>query len=318
LNAGVSNWPRLPHQAAVNSLIGNTPLIPLRFQREGLTLWAKCEFLNPSGSIKDRFARGIITDAEQRGLLRPDSIILECSSGNTGIALAMLGAAHGYGVTILMSEVASVERRQLLRRLGAEVILLPAGGTYQAGIEKTRKMAALDARYFLPCQFENPLNTEDHEHGTGPEIIRQVPARIDAFVAGYGTGGSLSGCGRAIKKVYSQARIVAMEPAEEKFHAAECRCCFCIEGVAGKGFVPPLLQQAPLDDTVKISAEEAMQTTRRLHQEFGLLVGTSSGANVAAALRIAKDMPPMATVVTLLCDRAERYFSTELFRDVSV
>ena len=180
----MSNVAAVSGRAAVSSLIGNTPLIPLRFRPEGLTLHAKCEFLNPSGSIKDRFARGIISDAERRGLLRSDSIILECSSGNTGIALAMLGAAHGYGVTILMSEAASVERRHLLSRLGAEIILLPAGGTYQAGIDRSQEMAARDTRYFLPRQFENPLNTEDHEHGAGPEIIRQAPARIDAFVAG--------------------------------------------------------------------------------------------------------------------------------------
>ncbi len=311
----MSNLHTVSARAAVGSLIGNTPLIPLRLMPEAITLYGKCEFLNPSGSIKDRFALGIITDGERRGLLRSESIILECSSGNTGIALAMLGTAHGYGVTILMSEAASTERRQLLRRLGAEIILLSAGKTYQAGIDRSQAMAACDERYFLPRQFENPLNTEDHEHGTGPEIIRQAPAPIDAFVAGYGTGGSLGGCGRAIKKVYPQAHIVAMEPAEEKYHAAECRCCFCIEGVAGNGFIPPLLRQAPLDATVKITAAEAMQTTRRLHREFGLLVGTSSGANVAAALRIARDLPRGATVVTLLCDRAERYFSTALFGD---
>ena len=297
----------------VLTLIGNTPLIPLRLEPEGVTLLAKCEFLNPSGSIKDRFAQCVVLDAERRGLLHPGSIILECTSGNTGIALAMVGAARGYGVTILMSEGASVERRHLLRRLGAEVILIPSGGTYQAGIERSREMAARDSRYFLPRQFENPLNTEDHEHSTGPEILRQAPGPIDAFVAGYGTGGSLGGCGRAIKARFPQARIVAMEPAEEELHAAECHCCFCIEGVAGKGFIPPLLRNAPLDATVKISAAEAMQTTRRLHREFGLLVGTSSGANVAAALRVARDLPPGATIVTLLCDRAERYFSTPLF-----
>ena len=156
-----------------------------------MTLHAKCEFLNPSGSIKDRFAQCVIIDAEQRGLLRPDSVILECTSGNTGIALAMVGAARGYAVTILMSEGASVERRHLLRRFGAEVILLPGGSSYQAGIERSREMAARDPRYFLPRQFENPLNTEDHEHFTGPEILRQVAGPIDAFVAGYGTGGSL-------------------------------------------------------------------------------------------------------------------------------
>jgi len=301
--------------APVLSLIGDTPLIPLRLEPEGVTIHAKCEFLNPSGSIKDRFARCVVADAEQRGLLQPGSIILECTSGNTGIALAMVGAARGYAVTILMSEGASLERRQLLRRLGAEVILLPSGRTYQAGIDRSLEMAGRDARYFLPRQFENPLNLEDHEQSTGPEILAQASGPIDAFVAGYGTGGSLGGCGRAIKARFPKARIVAMEPAEDELHAAECRCCFCIEGVAGHGFVPPLLRNAPVDATVKISAGEAMEMTRRLHRQFGLLVGTSSGANVAAALRVARGLPPGATVVTLLCDRAERYFSTPLFAD---
>lgn len=301
--------------APVLTLIGQTPLIALRFEPEGVTLRAKCEFLNPSGSIKDRFAQCVVTDAEERGLLRPGSIILECTSGNTGIALAMVGAARGYGVTILMSEGASMERRHLLRRLGAEVVLLPAGRSYQAGIDRSREMAAADPRYFLPGQFENPLNAVDHEQHNGPESIRQAGQPIDAFVAGYGTGGSLSGCGRVIKSRFPAARIVAMEPAEEALHAAECRCCFCIEGVAGQGFVPPLLRQAPIDDIVRISATDAMTMTRRLHRQFGLLVGTSSGANVAAALRVARDLPRDATIVTLLCDRAERYFSTPLFAE---
>ena len=300
--------------APVLSLIGNTPLIPLRLEPEGVIIHAKCEFLNPSGSIKDRFARCVVADAEQRGLLQPGSIILECTSGNTGIALAMVGAARGYAVTILMSEGASLERRQLLRRLGAEVILLPSGRTYQAGIDRSLEMAGRDARYFLPRQFENPLNLEDHEHSTGPEILAQGPGPVDAFVAGYGTGGSLGGCGRAIKARFPQACIVAMEPAENELHAAECRCCFCIEGVAGQGFVPPLLRNAPVDATVKISAGEAMEMTRRLHRQFGLLVGTSSGANVAAALTVARDLPAGAIVVTVLCDRDERYFSTRLFK----
>ena len=209
-----------------------------------------------------------------------------------------------------------MERRHLLQQFGAEVILIPAGQSYQAGIDRSREMAANDSRYFLPRQFENPLNTQDHEETTGPEIIRQCPQPIDAFVAGYGTGGSLGGCGRAIKAKYPQARIAAMEPAEEALHAAECRCCYCIEGVAGHGFVPPLLRNAPLDGKVKIDAGEALKVTRRLHREFGLLVGTSSGANVAAALRTAQELAPKATVVTLLCDRAERYFSTPLFATV--
>ena len=298
---------------AVLSLIGNTPLISLRFEPEGVTLLAKAEFLNPSGSIKDRFAQYVVQDAEQRGLLKPGSVILECTSGNTGIALAMVGAACGYGVTILMSEGASVERRHLLKRLGAEVVLLPAGRSYQEGIERSLKMAAADPRYFLPRQFENPLNREDHERYTGQEILRQVKGPVHAFVSGYGTGGTLAGCGLAIKARWPAARVIAMEPAEAELSAAECRCCFCIEGVAGKGFVPALMRSAPMDGVEKITADEAMAMTRRLHRKYGLLVGTSSGANIAAALRVAQQLGPDANIVTLLPDRAERYFSTPLF-----
>src|ERR1044071_4316148 len=184
-----------PRARAVLSLIGNTPVMPLHFAKEDLTIHAKCEFLNPSGSIKDRFAAAVIMDAERRGLLRADSVILECTSGNTGIALSMIGAARGYAVTILMSEEASHERRRLIRQFGAELVLFRSEGLYQAGIRLSREMAAKDTRYFLPRQFENPLNADDHEHTTGQEILRQVPERIDAVIAGYGTAGTRAGGG---------------------------------------------------------------------------------------------------------------------------
>lgn len=306
--------PSAARVAPVLDLIGDTPLIALAFPVEGVTVYAKCEFLNPSGSIKDRLAKCVILDAEARGLLRPDSIILECSSGNTGVALAMIGAAKGYRVTILMSAGASQERRQLIRRLGAELILFESEGRYQTGIERSREMAGQDARYFLPRQFENPLNVEDHLHTTGQEILRQCVTSIDAFTAGFGTGGTLAGVGRAIKDRYPKARIVAMEPAEAALLAGECPCGHLIEGVAD-GFLPPLLASAPLDDHVKVGSAEAMAMTRRLHREFGLLVGTSSGANVAAAVRLAQQLGPGRTVVTMLCDRADRYFSTPLFAE---
>src|SRR2546425_54383 len=209
--------------SAVLGLIGNTPAAHLHFEPEGVSLYAKCEFLNPSGSVKDRLAKCVLLDAERRGVLRPDSIILECTSGNTGIALSMVGAAMGYRVTILMSSNASGERRRLIRQLGAELILFDSGGMYQTGIELSRQMAADNERYFLPRQFENPLNVNDHERTTGQEILGQ------------------------------------------------------------------------------------------LNREFGLLVGTSSGANVVAALKLAAELGPQATIVTLLSDRAERYFSTALF-----
>jgi cysteine synthase A len=286
--------------------------MPLRFEPEGLTIYAKCEFLNPSGSIKDRLAKTVLVDAEERRLLLPDSIILECSSGNTGIALAMVGAALGYRVTILMSSSASEERRKLIRQLGAELILFDSGGMYQTGIDMSREMAARDSRYFLTRQFENPLNVEDHEHGTGLEILSQVGGPIHAFVTGFGTGGTLAGCGKAIKRRWPKARILAMEPAEQALLAGEMPCCHFIEGVAD-GFVPALLQGAPLDGEVKVRSADALAMTVRLHRQFGLLVGTSSGANVVAALHTARKLGPRATVVTMLCDRAERYFSTRLF-----
>lgn len=304
--------PKRPRAAAVLSLIGNTPLVPLVFANEGVTIYAKCEFLNPSGSIKDRLAKTVLVDAERRGLLSDDSIILECSSGNTGIALSMLGAAMGYKVTILMSQGASVERRHLIKQLGADLILFESEGRYQTGIDMSREMAAKDSRYFLPRQFENLLNVEDHQHTTGLEIIRQLSGSVDAFVTGYGTGGTLAGVGKAIKAHYPQSKIYAMEPAEAALLAGETPCCHMIEGVAD-GFLPPLLKDAPLDGEVKVSSKDAMAMTKRLQREFGLLVGTSSGANVTAALKLARDLGPERRVVTLLCDRAERYFSTALF-----
>lgn len=312
MNSIDSYQPKRPRAAAVLALIGNTPVVPLVFEPEGVTIYAKCEFLNASGSIKDRLAKTVLVDAEQRGLLRPDSVILECTSGNTGIALSMLGAAMGYRVAILMSQGASQERRMLIKQLGAELILFESEGRYQTGIDMSREMAAKDSRYFLPRQFENELNVADHEHGTGQELIRQVPGPIDAFVTGYGTGGTLAGIGRAIKTRYPQAEIMAMEPAEAALLAGECPCCHMIEGVAD-GFIPPLLRNAPLDGEVKVTSSDAMAMTKRLHREFGLLVGTSSGANLCAAMQLAQDLGPDRRVATLLCDRAERYFSTKLF-----
>jgi cysteine synthase len=296
---------------ALMRMIGNTPLIPLEFEPEDRTIWVKCEFLNPSGSIKDRLARTIVQDAQQRNLLNADSIILECTSGNTGIAFAMVGAACGYAVSIVMSERASGERRRIIQHFGAELILFAESG-YQFGIEMTKQMAAADSRYFLPCQFENPLNALDHQHETGQEILRQAPGPIAAFVTGYGTGGTLAGCSRALLEANSSTRIYAMEPAESALLAGEEACCHWIEGIAG-GFIPPLMQGVRIDGTRKVSSPDAIAMTRRLNCGFGLLVGSSSGANVAAALEIARNLPKEAIVVTFLCDRAERYFSTRLF-----
>lgn len=304
--------PPTPELPPLLGLIGRTPLLALSFPEEGVTLHAKAEFLNPSGSIKDRLAACILLDARTRGLLRPDTVVLECSSGNTGIALAMVGAALGVRVRILMSETASVERRHLMRHFGAELQLFKADRGYRTGIEMAEEMAARDARYFLPRQFANPLNAQDHVAHTGSEILAQLPGRIDAFVSGYGTGGTLNGCGRALRAAHPGLRLVAMEPAEAAMLSGESPCCHHIEGVAG-GYLPPLLDGVAVDWPEKVASAEALAMTRRLAREFGLLVGTSAGANVVAALRTARRLGPGAVVVTILCDRAERYYSTKLF-----
>lgn len=299
--------------APVLQQIGNTPLFPLVFESEGVTLYAKAEFLNPSGSIKDRLARHIIADAVQRGVLRSESIILECTSGNTGISFAMVGAALGIRVRILMSDSASIERRQLIQHFGGEVETFAATQGYGTGIELSRTQAAADPRIFLPRQFENPLNALDHEETTAQEIIAQVEARtIDAFVAGYGTGGTITGCGNALRVRYPAIKVIAMEPSEAAMLSGEMPCCHFIEGISG-GYLPPLLKSAQIDAVETVSSLEALAMARRLSREFGLLVGTSSGANLVASLRVAQDLGPDSTVVTVLCDRAERYYSTRLF-----
>lgn len=295
----------------IGALIGHTPLLPLFFEKEGITLHAKCEFLNPSGSIKDRFAHAVIDDAEKRGFLKPDSIILECSSGNTGVALSMIGASRGYKVQIVTSSGASKERRMLMEHFGAEVFTFP-GDQYMTGVRMTKELAAADKRYFLPRQFENPLNAADHEHGTGSEILEQMKEPIAAFVAGYGTGGTIAGVTRALRKKYPKLKLFVMEPAESAILLGESPCTHHIEGVSD-GFVPALLGGVEFDGVVKVSSAEAMAMAQRLSLEFGLLVGTSSGANVVASLYVAEKLGKKSRIATLLCDRAERYFSTKLF-----
>lgn len=310
--ARIVSSPSAAARHPILSLIGNTALVPLYFPEHDRTILAKTEYLNPSGSIKDRLALSIIEDAEARGLLKPDSIILECTSGNTGIALAMVGGVKGYQVHILMSESASVERRHLMRQFGATVELFKANEGYATGIQMANERAAADPRIFLPRQFENPINALDHEEHTSREIAAQVDGPVAAFVSGYGTGGTLTGCGRGLARYFPNLKVYAMEPAEAAMLSGECPCCHLIEGIAG-GYVPPLLAGAKIDGILKVGSLESVEMTRRLSREFGLLVGTSSGANVAAALKVAQELPREARVVTVLCDRAERYYSTKLF-----
>lgn len=299
--------------AEPNLRIAPSPLLPLHFAAEGLTLHAKAEFLHPSGSIKDRLAACIFEDLFQLGRLSPDLRIVEVSSGNTGIALAALGARLGVRVHILMSDTASSERCALIRHCGAELTLFRADRGYLTGIALAEELAAADPRVFLPRQFENPLNTADHARHTGPEIIAQIPgARVDAFVSGYGTGGTLSGCGQALRAHNSALTLAAAEVVGGPSPVAEMPCCELIEGFTG-GFRPPLLGDTPLDVTLSVTVFDAFAMTRRLAREFGLMVGPSSGANVCAALRLAAQLGRHAQVVTILCDRADRYLSTHLF-----
>ncbi|HEX7632047.1 MAG TPA: pyridoxal-phosphate dependent enzyme, partial [Lacunisphaera sp.] len=200
----------------------------------------------------------------------------------------------------------------LMRHFGAEIQLFKPTRGYFTGIELSRKMAAADPRIFLPRQFENPLNARDHEEHTAREIITQMERKVDAFVSGYGTGGTLTGCGRTLKRHNPNVQVIAMEPREAAMLSGESPCCHSIEGIAG-GYVPPLLDRTVIDDVVKVSSADALAMTRRLAREFGLLVGTSSGANVCAALETARRLGPSARIVTILCDRAERYYSTSLF-----
>ncbi len=290
-----------------------SPLLPLHFAAEEITVYAKAEYLHPSGSIKDRLAACIFTELIQLDRLTPDLRIVEVSSGNTGIALARLGARLGVAVHILMSDSASLERRSLIRHCGADLTLFHADRGYLTGIALAEDMAAADPRVFLPRQFENPLNAADHARHTGPEILAQMPDhRVDAFVSGYGTGGTLAGCAQALRPTNPSLTLAAVEVVGTGSAMAEMPCCELIEGFTG-GFRPPLLADVPLDATLTVSVNDTLTMTRRLAREFGLLVGPSSGANVCAALRLAADLGPDARVATILCDRADRYLSTALF-----
>ncbi|NNF16005.1 MAG: cysteine synthase A [Gammaproteobacteria bacterium] len=290
--------------------IGNTPLIRLRNVSEatGCEIFAKAEFLNPGGSIKDRIARHIILAAERRGELRPGSTIVEVTSGNTGIALSMVGAMRGYRVIIILPRSVSVERRQMIEAFGAELELLDEVNDIQAAIRQTEARAAGRKDLFLPRQFANPDNIEAHRRTTGPEIMRQMRRPIDAFVMGVGTGGTIMGVGRALREGGSSARIVAVEPDESAVMSGDKRGRHGIQGLAD-GFIPGIVRLKEIDQVIRIKSAEALQRAHEISREEGLLVGISSGANVIAATQVAKEMGPGHAIVTILPDRGERYLS---------
>lgn len=286
-------------------LIGNTPLLQLRGER----IFAKAEFLNPGGSIKDRVALAMLEAARRDGKLKPDSIICEPTSGNTGIGLALVGHLMGYSVRIVMPEGMSEERKKLIRALGADLVLIPDEEGIGGAVERVRQMAAEDSRLFVPQQFQNPANPRIHYEQTARELWRQMSGQIDCFVAGVGSGGTLQGVGRFLKEQNPEVRIVAVEPENRSALLGHEPGLHQIQGI-GDGFIPDVLDVSLVDEVVEVSDEDAIETTRQLGRDLGLLVGISSGANVWAARRLSEKID--GNISTVLPDRAERYFSTAL------
>ena len=290
--------------------IGNTPLLKLQrvVSTEAATIYAKAEFLNPGGSVKDRIARYIIEQAEQRGELKPGSTILEVTSGNTGIALAMVGAQKGYRVRILMPATASEERKQMIRSFGADLELIRDIDEIQAAVAETEERARKDPSIYLPRQFQNPDNPAAHRATTGREIVEQAGPDVDGFVTGVGTGGTLMGVAAALREVNPNVLMVAVEPKESAVLSGASAGAHGIQGI-GDGFIPAIVETSQIDLIVRVSTGEAEAMARRLALEEGLLVGVSAGANVVAAIQIAKDLGPEKKIVTILPDRGERYLS---------
>jgi cysteine synthase A len=289
----------------VLDLVGNTPLVRLK----GENIYAKAEFLNPGGSIKDRVAKAMIEGAERAGKLNADSIIVEPTSGNTGIGVALVGRLKGYKVRIVMPEGMSEERKKIIRALGADLVLTPDELSIGGAVEQVRQMAAEDRRVFVPQQFENVDNPRCHYETTACELWRQMGGQVACFVAGVGSGGTLQGVGSFLKERNGQVRVVAVEPKNVSALLGHEPGLHQIQGI-GDGFIPAVLDVRLVDQVIEVTDEDAIETTRQLGRENGLLVGISSGANVWAARQLARQIDgPIATV---LPDRAERYFSTAL------
>lgn len=302
---------------SITELIGNTPLLALnRYAQEhqlNATIAAKLEYFNPAGSVKDRIAKAMIEDAEAKGLLAPDSVIIEPTSGNTGIGLAAVGTAKGYRVILTMPETMSVERRNLLKAYGAEVVLTEGTKGMKGAIEKANELAKELPNSFIPGQFTNPANPATHLRTTGPEIWEDTDGKVDIFVAGVGTGGTLSGVGQYLKEKNPNVRIVAVEPADSPVLSQGKAGPHKIQGI-GAGFVPDTLDTSIYDEILPIENEDAFATGKALAREEGLLVGISSGAAVyAAALLAQRPENKGKLIVALLPDTGDRYLSTPMF-----
>lgn len=304
---------------SADQLIGNTPLLELTHIEKALCLkarvLAKLEYFNPAGSVKDRVAREMINEAEKSGKLGPGSVIIEPTSGNTGIGLAAVAAARGYRIIIVMPETMSVERRQLMKAYGAELVLSEGAKGMKGAIEKAEELAKEIPGSFLPGQFVNPANPMAHRKGTGPEIYADTDGGVDIFVAGVGTGGTLTGVGEYLKARNPAVRVVAVEPASSPVLSAGKAGPHKIQGI-GAGFVPEVLNTAVYDEIIPVSDEDAFETGRLIGRSEGVLVGISSGAAAFAAIELAKRPENEGkTIVVLLPDTGDRYLSTPLFAD---
>ena len=303
----------------ITDLIGSTPLVKLKnysANRElEATVLAKVEFFNPAGSVKDRIAKAMLDDAEAKGLLKPDSVIIEPTSGNTGIGLASVAASRGYKIILTMPETMSVERRNLLKAYGAQLVLTEGAKGMKGAIEKAKELAAQTPNSFIPSQFTNPANPAIHRATTGPEIWKDTEGKVDIFVAGVGTGGTLSGVGAYLKSQNPDVKVVAVEPAGSPVLSKGTAGPHKIQGI-GAGFVPDTLDTGIYDEIIPVENVDAFATGRAIAHEEGMLVGISSGAAVFAATQLAKRPENKGKViVALLPDTGERYLSTPMFAD---